>query len=417
MTNHTQANNGVAYGVEVFQPADAEALRVNADLAWRNIALTLGRSDIDLTDLDTAATFKQGAFTWNSALGCYVSVSSKVGSPDSHIIIAAGAGGRPVASLKSTALPDMGTGSAGSHVPSMAGKHYAIYNSAGTPADICVSSSDDFSTWTQQVFVADALDFTPAPGVPGCYSSDTRYFVPGHTSTSTPAILAIYGNGSGTVSKKVVGSTADTTSGDVMSVAANSTNVVGVTASATTGVRFGNLTAGPTAVSVSIPIFSDAEQTGQKRIAYDPRIGKFVLMVAGLPAGPNPSNLYWVTSTDGATWSGTVGWKRMAPSWLDATILEGFTVTPDGIWIVTCRTATVGGFVVDRLLASIDAGANWQELSLGITNYLGGVATNPWRFGSPGPGLVAMKQTGTTMASIITGGIRSTGTEIASVDA
>jgi hypothetical protein len=211
----------------------------------------------------------------------------------------------------------------------------------------------------------------------------------------------------------VVGGNGDTTSGDVLSVATgDGATAIGTTASAAQGIRVTDTTT----YSVTMPIHTDGTQTGMKGIAWDPRTAKFVLMVAGKTSGAHPSNLYWVTSTDGVTWSASVGWKRMQPSWTGDTTLEDFAITPDGIWLVTCRTAPVGGIVNQRLLASIDSGANWQEIGLGVVAYQGG-SSNPWRFGSTGPGLVMLRQSSSTMASVFTGGIRSTGAEIASVNA
>jgi hypothetical protein len=410
MTDFERVNNGVAFSTQQLTSTEMNKVRTNGELLWRMQSLRMLEKHVNCSDLDIGASNYFGPLIWNEIARAYIGITGPTGANVAPILLAAGAGDDPVISqLGATAVPsDIAEGSY-PHVYAYetTGYHYQVFPSLADATKCNVSSSTDLKTWTTVTSTPSTLTFAPSADGAGCKMSDSVLVVPGSTATG-PALLWLSLGAAGVITATAIGAFSGSPY-RVVSVATNGTIAIGLGhGSATSGL---SCTLAGTITTLSIPTHAAADYA-RERIAYDARLAKFVRITSGLSAGAYPSNLMWDTST-GASWSATVGWKRLVPSWSTATTLEDFTITADGIWLAIVRTNVVDGVVNHYLLSSIDSGANWQELALGPRRYAAS-STVGFQFGSPGPGIIA-KRVGAGVTQVVHGGWHTTGTELASV--
>lgn len=409
MNDFLRVNNGAAFGAEVFEPGDANALRTNGELLFRNHATRLGWTEVDYTSLDTEATAKPGPLVWNEMIGAYAAISPTTGSPTEFgTLLCAGPNSPPFLSRLTNVPTDFPSALGGNAVlfgNTTTGTHTAVFTLASNGNAVGVADSTDLVTWTTRVANAGTFFIHAGAAYVPCRVTNAITVLAGSVGTS--AALMFINNTAAGVYTTAIGTGPATSS--VRKIATNGTIVIGMCSTGATGIQCSNTGVVST---LSTPFHADAAGNSSL-VAYDPRIEAFVRLTVGA-ASPNTNALYFATSASGTTWSATTGWRRVQlPSWSSSITVDDFTITPDGIWVAICRPVSSATEATPRLVYSMDAGANWAVQSLG-TFFDTDTVSAPWRFGSPGPGLIAVRQDSASIVGVLTGGMRSTGTEIPS---
>lgn len=406
MTDFTRANGGAPFGVETFTPDDANAFRTNDELLFRVHATRLAWTELDYTSLDPEAIAAPGPLVWNERMGAYTALSLKTGPTEDAFatLLAVGPNSMPFLSRLPATPADYPSGTSGNVVLTgnpTTGTYTALFTSAATPANVVIADSVDLSTWTTRV--ASSGPFAISSANP-CRMTNAITVVPGAVTT-TAALMFVNNTAAGVYTVAIGNGPASST---VRKIATNGTIVVGVCSTGATGIHCTNV---GVVSSLSMPFHADANGNASL-IAYDARAQLFARLAVGA-ASPNLNALYYATSANGTTWSATAGWRRVQlPSLSTSISLVDFSITPDGLWLVLFRHAGSLGESTTRLAYSIDAGANWAVQSFG-TFFDQDSEVAAWRLASPGPGLVAVRQDSASILGVLTGGMRSTGTEIA----
>lgn len=418
MSSFIQVNHGIAFANgEVLGPDDADALRTNGNLSWLANLRGLVSADLEMaTIVGSSGSQGFGPSSWSDYLGSYISIGGK--PLTSHWLASASPGGPvSVSQMTVTGLSiDVVTRPASIcsvHNAAMAYPDYfilAYYDYSANKTSVACGFLNDNIVMQPPVYSgASALTFNGtmarASGVHvGAYPFAT-YLIPG-SATAQSAFLRVVG---AYQTSNLVDCTAQVhagthSGGEVTSMAVNTakTRAVGICSSAAYVLAFD--TSSNTATEYAAPIHvSAATDLGFRRIAFDPQSNAFIVMTIGNPSNPaTSSRIYWTSSSDGSTWSSTVGWKAaffgLGPSSgaVPSTfVLNDFTITNDGIWLVLISS----NYNRYRMYASNDSGANWYGVG-GWMRYSDQVAC----FSREGPSVCLTESMSSTRRIISVGG-------------
>lgn len=398
MTDFDRVNAGVAFGDEVFTPADANGLRTNGELLWQNEVLRFSRANVDVTDMYYAAASTFGPLTWHNYYRCFLAAGPSIGGAG-QCLMTAGVGAPASVSMRAVGLSPP----ASANTPVIFGGASTspyVYQGVSDGANFLLYGSADWSTWG----LYNAATFTPsvlraAPAVSGVYT-----VIPG-SADSYRSMLVVSTSGV-TIGAKAC--TSSTSSSAITSVATNGTIAVGVCGLDTAG--HGRQAPLATAGTGSdFTITKPATVSTVPFVAYDARTSQWVVLAEG--ASGYDGNIYWAPRAS-VDWS-SGSWYSLATGYA-AINVHDFTITTNGIWIVSAWALNSYVIFEQLIFASIDAGANWSVHPIGVVGMTGTPTSYP-RFGSAnGPCAALSWRPSDTTIEVLTSGQINNGTTIAS---